>query len=237
MELALPAPRTWGGKRKNAGRKPTRKGSWIEHRARPWHDANQPVHVTLKVKRGVPSLRGHKLAGAIGTGLRRAATANWARQKARRRTFRVVHFSIQPNHVHLIVEATSRAALARGVQGLASGLARRVNNKLGRRGSLFADRYHGHALATPTEVRNAIVYVYKNYEKHPVGIADRGTEPMDGIDPCSSASWFAGWSRPPPPPRIAASPVAEPRTWLMRVSWRRRGLLRRDERPATAPPT
>ncbi len=160
MELELPVPRTWGGKRKNAGRKPTRKGSWIKHRPRPWHDANQPVHVTLKVKRGVPSLRGHKLAGAIGAGLRRAATASWTRQKARRRTFRVVHFSIQPNHVHLIVEATSKTALARGVQGLASGLARRVNNKLGRRGSLFADRYHGRALATPTEVRNAIVYVY-----------------------------------------------------------------------------
>ncbi len=191
------------------------------------------MHVTLRVARRVPNLRGHKLAAVIGKGLRHAAQANFARQKARRRTFRVVHFSIQPNHLHLIVEATSKTALARGMQGLASGLARRVNNRLGRRGSLFADRYHGHALARPTEVRNAIVYVIKNFEKHPVAIPDRTPEPREGIDPCSSARWFSGWAIPPPPP-IDPSPVAEPHTWLLRAGWKRRGLVQRDERPVAA---
>ena len=231
LALALQQPRTWGGRRKNAGRKPSRPGTWVPHTARPWHDANHPVHVTLRVKRGIPSLRGYKLAGVIGAGLRRAATSPWTRQVERRRTFRVVHFSIQPNHLHLIVEATSKQALARGLQGLASGLARRVNRKLGRKGSLFSDRYHAHALATPTEVRHAIVYVVKNYEKHPVAIPDRGTEPQDGIDPLSSARWFTGWRDPPPAPS-APPPVASPTTWLARCGWKKRGLLRRDERPA-----
>jgi len=156
------------------------------------------------------------------------------KKQERRRTFRVIHFSIQPNHLHLIVEATSKTALARGMQGLASGLARRVNRKLRRRGSLFADRYHGQAMAKPTEVRNAIIYVLKNYEKHPDPIPDLHTEPRDGIDPCSSARWFNGWAESTPAPELPP-PVAAPHTWLLRVGWKRSGLLHRHERPVLRP--
>jgi REP element-mobilizing transposase RayT len=188
LALRIAEPR----KRKGGpGRTPTRKGTWVKHRARPWHDKNHPVHVTLKVRRGISNLRGHRVSKAIGEGLRLAATSGRDKKRARRETFRVVHFSIQPNHLHLIVEATSKTALARGMQGLASGLARRVNRELHRRGSLFADRYHAHALASPTEVRNAIVYVLKNFEKHPEPIPDRGTEPREGIDPSSGPIFSA----------------------------------------------
>ncbi len=231
MALALQEPKRRKGR---GGRRPTRAGTWVEHRARPWHDKNHPVHVTLRVHRGLPNLRGFKLAGAIGAGLRLAATSRRARKKARRQTFRVVHFSIQPNHLHLIVEATSKTALARGMQGLASGLARRVNNKLGRKGALFSDRYHAHALVKPTEVCNAIVYVLKNFEKHPVPIPDRGTRPQRGIDPCSSARWFSGWAESTAPP-TDPPPVAEAHTWLLRVGWKRSGLIGRHEGPVTRP--
>ena len=234
LALVLPAPPAkHGGKRKNAGRKPTRSGTWIKHRARPWHDQNHPVHVTLRVRRGIPNLRGLRLAKAITELLRRAAQSGVAPRAERRRTFRVVHYSIQPNHLHLIVEATSKTALARGMQGLASGLARRVNRKLRRRGSLFGDRYHAHALASPTEVRHAIVYVIKNYEKHPDPVPDLGTEPTRGIDPCSSSRWFAGWAQPPEPTDLAP-PVAAPRTWLLSTGWKRNGLVARQERPSGA---
>jgi REP element-mobilizing transposase RayT len=229
LGLAEPKP----GPRKG-GRKPSRPGTWVSHRPRPWHDRNHPVHVTLRVRRGLPNLRGFKLAKVIGAGLRLAATGMAARQKARREAFRVVHFSIQPNHLHLIVEATSKTALARGMQGLASGLARRVNRKLERRGSLFSDRYHAHALATPTEVRHGIVFVLKNFEKHPVAVPDLGTEPQGGIDPLSSARWFAGWAESISPPRDLP-PVVEPRTYLLRTGWRRFGLVQRHEGPARPP--
>jgi REP element-mobilizing transposase RayT len=230
--LDVPAPKaTHGGRREKAGRKPVRRGSWVGHGPRPWHDPHHPVHVTLRVRRGMPSLRGLRLAKCITAGLRQAAQSGAARPAERRRTFRVVHYSIQSNHLHLIVEATSKTALARGMQGLASGLARRVNRKLRRRGSLFGDRYHAHALASPREVRHAVVYVLKNYEKHPEPIPDRGTEPERGIDPCSSARWFGGWQEPAEPTAVAA-PVADARTWLLTVGWRRAGLLARHERPS-----
>jgi REP element-mobilizing transposase RayT len=198
------------------------------------HDAHHPVHVTLRVCRGVPNLRGYALAKTITEGLRRAAQSTEARPAARRETFRVVHYSIQPNHLHLIVEAASKTALARGMQGLASGLARRVNRKLRRRGTLFSDRYHEHKLASPTEVRRAVVYVLKNFEKHPVAIADRGTEPQRGIDPLSSARWFGGWAEPLTT-SVLTPPVATPRTWLLGTGWKRGGgLVERHEGPAGA---
>jgi REP element-mobilizing transposase RayT len=231
--MTLPDP---PAKRKGGpGRTPLRKGTWMKHRPRPWHDGREPVHVTLKVRRHLPSLRGYKLVKAITDGLRVAATSEQAKKRERRRSFRVVHYSIQPNHLHLIVEASSKTALARGMQGLASGLARRVNRKLRRRGSLFADRYHAHALSTPSEVRNALVYVLKNYEKHPEPIPDLGTAPVRGVDPCSSAPWFRHWAESMPASRLVA-PVASPRTWLLGVGWMRGGgSIRATERPRLRP--
>ncbi len=178
----------------------------------------------------MPSLRRYGMAADLVDAFRIAATGGGTAAQ-RRRTFRVVHFSLQPDHVHLIVEATSKASLGRGLQSLVSRLARRVNGKLRRRGKVFADRYFGRALPTPSEVRNAVVYVLTNAAKHAEPIPDPGTEPVDGLDPCSSGFWFTGWRRPPPP-QLRAAPVAAPTTWLLREGWTRHGLVRRNEHPA-----
>ena len=115
------------------------------------------------------------------------------------------------------------------MQGLLAWLARDVNKCLGRRGQVFTQRFHARALKTPTEVRNALVYVLMNSAKH--APAERETAPVDGIDPCSSARWFAGWRRRPPESPLPA-PVSKPTCWLLTRGWRRRGLVRRSERPA-----
>jgi REP element-mobilizing transposase RayT len=138
--------------------------------------------------------------------------------------FRVVHFSVQPDHVHLLVEADSTQALARGVRALVIRVARAHNRVLDCRGALFADRYHQHALRTPLEVRHALLYVLHNWKKH--------VENARGIDTCSSGPWFDGWSEPQPaPPAGVPSPVAAPKTWLVAKGWRRHGLLSLSEAP------
>jgi REP element-mobilizing transposase RayT len=167
----------------------------------------------VRARAGLPPLREDVLAELV----RRAVAA------AQRDGFRIVHFSIQTNHVHLIVEAHDNVALSRGMQWLNARIARRVNDTLGARGSLWRERYHARELRTPRSVRNAIVYVLMNAKKH-------GHAKASGVDPMSSAPWFDGFAGNAV--RSAdESPVRAPRTWLAGVGWRKRGLIRLDERP------
>jgi len=173
--------------------------------------------VTLRGMRRLPSLRKQLLFFEM----RRAVT------RASRAWFRLLHFSVQSNHVHLLVEAHDKVSISRGIGGLAIRLARSINRQLGRRGRVWADRYHARPLRTPREVRHAIVYVLTNWMKHATNAA--------GLDPCSSAFWFEGWKLPPsfaaPGWEGGAPPVVTPRTWLAKTGWRRLGLVARDEHP------
>jgi hypothetical protein len=153
--------------------------------------------------------------------------------------FRLLQFSVQRDHVHLIVEASDKRALSSGVRSVAILIARYVNELLARRGPLWGDRWHGHTLKSPREVRNALAYVLGNFRKH----ARRTLPP--GVDRYSSGAWFDGWRdferrsglAPPFMRRDVAvepateCPVSNARTWLARVGWRRHGLLRFDETP------
>src|SRR5262249_23284883 len=144
---------------------------------------------------------------------------------------RLVHFSIQSTHLHLIAEAEDRRELARGVKGLLVRSARALNRLWRRRGQVFADRYHEHVLRTPREVRAALAYVLLNARKHGLRIA--------GIDPGTSGCWFDGWVEPRQGPESIVtttdSPceasVARARTWLLRIGWRRHGLVDPGEDP------
>jgi hypothetical protein len=131
--------------------------------------------------------------------------------------FRVVHFSVQTDHVHMIVEGDLQIALVRGLQGLAVRCAKAINRAVRRRGSVWSSRYHAHALRTPREARRGLVYVLLNFRKH--------LRAAPGADPRSSGWWFTGWrSRRPVPRSEHLSPVAPPRTWLAATGLAARGL-------------
>jgi len=147
----------------------------MPHRRRASHDPCHPVHVTLRAAVGLASLRN----AAVFAGLERAFAA------ASSNGFRLLQFSVQSNHLHLLVEADTPTRLTRGVQGLAVRTAKAINRVLGRRGRVWSDRFHAHVLRTPREVRNALVYILNNARKHLPGIR--------GLDPRSSARFFAGW--------------------------------------------
>jgi REP element-mobilizing transposase RayT len=122
---------------------------------------------------------------------------------AQRFGMRLCEFSVQGNHLHLVVEAADQAALGRGMKGLGVRLARGLNRVMdGRRGKVLADRYHQHILRTPSEVKRAVSYVVHNYRKH---VLERGgTLPTAFVDPYSSASREHGILLP------------RPHTWLLR---------------------
>jgi hypothetical protein len=155
------------------------------------------------------------------------------------RCFRVVHFSVQWDHVHLVVEASDKRALSSGVASVAIRIARYVNELVRRRGRFWADRWHGRELASPRQVRSALVYVLANFRKH------AKVELRAGVDAFSSAARFAGWrvdsGRPLPragsPFHVAMAPhvvVSEAKTWLGSVGWRRAGLVGVGEAPRGA---
>jgi len=168
------------------------------------------VHVTLRAR--FHGLRVSRTFEAVRLALSLASGAG----------FRVIEFSVQADHVHLIVEADNDSSLRRGLRGLAIRIARGVNRALGRRGPVWADRYHARALTTPRAVRNAFVYVLMNAHKHHRIEA--------AIDPCSSASSFRGWRQSIACAGSRAATVPA-RTWLAAVGWRRHGLIALDERP------
>ncbi len=152
--------------------------------------------MTLRARNGIPNLRAPRFYAVVAGALRALGT---------REDFRVVHFSLQTTHLHLIVETDGAAALGNAMRALSIRLSRRLNALLGTRGRVLEDRYHAHALRTPAEVRNAVAYVVGNFASH----AERRGEyvPADFVDPYSSAAAVGPDGLPPP--------VSRPRTWLL----------------------
>ena len=214
-----------GGKRAGAGRKRTLPGrSRHPHRTRPFHDRRQPVHVVLRVAGELGRLRRRKAYAAI----RAAMIATLGRAG-----FRVVHVSIQRHHIHLLCEADDRAALSNGIRALCISAARRLNllvteeRGVRRRGRVFDDRYHATAIARPAQARHALAYVLNHWRHHRedhVGVGERRAP----LDRYASGVAFAGWAErdgvPFRWPRgYEPMPTAGPKTWLLRVGWKRGG--------------
>ncbi len=224
---------THGGKREGAGRPPRGPRASERHKTREAFKPSEPIHVVMRMVADVGSLRTRHLYEAL-----REATAT----ALLRSTFRIVHISIQATHVHAIVEADDRMALARGMQGFQISAARHINAAISRRtdvkraGNVYADRYQAHVLKTPREVRDAIAYVLNNWhhhDEHRAAVA-RGWK----IDPYSSGSQFGGWKELAAsallfPPRETYEPlsVCLPKTRVLKSGWRRHGLIKAGEVP------
>ena len=193
-QLALNLPRR-GGKRDGAGRKPKGDQAGVPHVRRPDFKTYRPVHVTLRLLAGVGFLRGYSRKRAIEDALRAAKE---------RFGMRIVHYSFQGMHIHLIVETDKPASLSRAIQGLTIRIARALNRLARRTGKVFADRFHAHVLRALREVKNAVNYVLENFRHH----LREDVAPV-GVDPCSSAGWQST--------KVADTPPYSPaRTWLLR---------------------
>jgi REP element-mobilizing transposase RayT len=232
-QLPLWKPR--GGKRRGAGRKPKGRRAGSRHKARPYLDDRHPVHVVLRVIGAVGNLRRRFTYRAI-----REATLT----TARREDFRIVHVSIQRTHVHLLVEADHKDALASGMQGFQISAAKHLNAEISqgkpgprRRGTVFPDRYHAEIITSPRQARHALAYVLNNWRKHQ---EDR-VQPMSmwRIDWFSSAAMFPGWEEYGDEPFLWRGPgtydplvVYQPRTWLLREGWKKSGTISCREVPS-----
>ena len=211
---------------KRPGRKPKGPRAGSPHKVRPELKARHPVHVVLRVVSAVGNLRRRTTYKAV-----REATLT----TARREDFRIVHLSIQRNHLHLLVEANDKGALASGMQGFQISAAKHLNAAISkgrpgrrRRGAVFPDRYHAEIITTPTQARHALNYVLSNWRKHR---EDRSEATRSWkIDWFSTAVMFPGWEEYGDQPFLWRGPptydplvVYQPRTWLLREGYKRGG--------------
>jgi REP-associated tyrosine transposase len=173
--------KTWGGARPRAGRKPKSENAGVSHLTRPTLAARFPVLVTWRMDPKVWNLRSRRCFSVM----QRAMYAG-----ALRFGFRLVHYAVLGNHVHMIVEAPDRIALSRAMKGLGVRIARALNRVMERHGPVIGERYHARILKTPTEVQHARRYLVTNAHHH-------------------YAYAFAD-------PFAPAEPFVAPRTWLLR---------------------
>jgi len=182
----------WGGARRGAGRKRVSPRPNVPHRPRPGFRKGT-VHVTVRLRREVWSLRTHRCFLALKRSFARGCE---------RFGFRLIEFSVQGNHIHMIVEAPDSVALGRAMKGLEVRMARALNKVMSRKGPVFADRYHAHVLKSPREAWHAVRYVLDNWIIH----ARRDNQPAPrGVDPYCSE-----WPHDGPL-------VARPQWWMLCV--------------------
>lgn len=215
-----------GGPRSGSGR-PARRPGIVHHVRRPKVGRSYPANVTLRVLEGVPSLRKREFVADFRASLVRAMKRN-----EESGGFRVAHYSIQGNHVHLIVEAVTKEALGRGMKSISTRLVWAARRVFGISGRVLDGRYHLRLLKTPREVRHALAYVLLNARKH----FRRLRRLAPRLDEASSARWFDGWRREErglvlKRVRMGDREVSEPHTWLLRSGWRKHRLISISEVP------
>ena len=210
-----------GGKRRGAGRKPKGPRAGERHETRPDFKPYHALHVVMRVAAEVGSLRKRKMYKAL-----REATIT----AALRERFRIVHVSLQRTHVHLLIEAEHKAALARGMQGFTISAARHINTALGngvrrRRGRVFIDRYHVKVIKSPTQARHTIRYILSNWRHHSED--QHGLASTWLVDPFSSGILFPDWAELQDKPwmwpiRESYDPliVRRPTTWILAEGWK-----------------
>jgi len=220
------------------GRPPNGARAGSPHQKREGFKATEPVHVVLRVHGDIVDgggLRKRRLFAAI-----REATLVVAKWE----DCRIVHASVQRSHIHLLVEAAGKEALARGMKAFQISAAKHINAAVSRvlalpvrrRGAVFPDRYHAEIIRSPKQARHALAYVLNNWRKHREDQRPfaRGWK----MDPYSTAIRFGGWEGRGPvlwldtlPPNYEGLFAWLPRTWLLTAGWRRHGTLSLEEVP------
>ena len=185
------------------------------------------MHITMRALRGLPSFRAQVIFQMMMKILRNQTALGKAKRKYTD-VFRVLHFAIQDNHVHVMVEADDARALRSGVSGLVIAFARQLAKLFGRKKlKVWAERFHSREVGSPQDVVNTLQYIFQNYKKHGALTYGHGI-----VDRFSSARQFDGWQQK----QLYGAPLdqisfyihgpepwapAQPTTWLVSTGWKK----------------
>jgi len=208
----------WGGRRENAGRKNNTKT--VNHMRRPTISLNRPMHITMRLKKDLPNLRQKRTLAAFARRVHRAKDFG----------LHVLHFSLQSNHLHMIVEATTRRQLANGLRSLGGSFGKYLRRRKGGTGAIFHGRYHLRVITSARQMRNTLRYVLLNHAKH--------QRMIEHLDFFSSGFLFKNWRKllggklntiiateikiigeRNLPHDLWQACVSPPRSWIARYGW------------------
>jgi REP element-mobilizing transposase RayT len=160
---------------KRAGR-PAIQDKGIRHRKREVITKPRPLHLTIKL------IRADIQNKTILKGLRHAI------QRARAQGLKIIHYSLERDHVHLYAEGAENQTLAKAMKALGVSFVRRINRYHKTKGSCYKTRYHLRILNTAREVKNVINYILKNGIKH-----GRTKELIDTYNSAFTTIVFVEW--------------------------------------------
>ncbi len=186
--------------------------------AKAFQEIVDSLHITVRLSEGVTSLRSQKAFRVF----RNAVKASQVRG------LRILQFAVLGNHFHLLAEADNSQDLTSSMKSLNIRLALGLKKLATAKGPVVKDRFDLKILKTPTQVRNALVYILANASKH----FKRGKV----FDWFSSYAIFSetlvlksvrcdlSWEKPEIPTHVCkaiAEMVSHPRSWLATKGWKK----------------
>lgn len=86
--------------------------------------------------------------------------------RARLKDLKIIHYTLEYNHIHLLVEAASNRVLHSGMQAFGISLAKGINRFKRLKGTVYKHRYHYRQISSPRDLKNVLHYIFHNGIKH-----------------------------------------------------------------------
>ena len=140
---------------KGAGRPPIHDAG-IRHTERPVITRPSSLHLTVKIK----SIKADLKNKSILKILKRAIL------NARKQKLKIVHFSLEYDHLHLLVEASNNIELSKGMQSFGVTIAKAINRRCKLKGGVYKHRYDFRKITSSSELKKVLSYIFNNGVKH-----------------------------------------------------------------------
>lgn len=141
---------------KGAGR-PALHDIGIRHLKRAQINRPMPLHLTIKLKKAYMQ---------NGQNVQNKHILKHAIKRARIMGLKIVHYSLEHDHVHLYTECESNVILTKAMKAFGVSLAKNINKYFSSKGQVYKTRFHLRILKSASEVKNVINYILKNGIKH-----------------------------------------------------------------------
>lgn len=140
---------------KHAGR-PAKNDAGIRHTKRPDLTRPSSLHLTVKIEKSKANLKNKNVLAIL-----KKAIFN-----ARRQGLKVIHYSLEYDHIHLIIEADNNRTLGKGMQAFGVTLAKAINRMRKVKGQVYKHRYHFRQITSSRQLKNVMTYIFNNGVKH-----------------------------------------------------------------------